>query len=301
MTHMTRIHSFVTTALAVLLLAPAAHAAQDIDQSLQTGPRPDVEISNVAGSVKVTAWDQQVVKVTGRIDNDKDRFEMEGDASRVVIKVRRESGHYKDDDGTRLDILVPAGASLEVNTVSADVSIDGVKGTQRLESVSGNIVSTVFDEQLDLRTISGDATITGSGGKARVFAESTSGDLRARGLASEAEANSVSGDLVLELGTVPHARFKSVSGDIDATLGLAPEGRLDVQSISGDVEMTFKEPVNAEFDVESHSGDIDNCFGPKSERKSKYAPGTELRFTEGDGSGRVRIDTLSGDIDFCKR
>jgi len=294
-------HPFAATALAAVLLAPAAQAAQDIDQSLQTGPRPAVEVSNVAGSVTITAWDQQVVQVTGRIEDDKDLFEMEGDAERVVIKVRRDSGRHKGDEGAKLEIRVPSGASLDVNTVSADVSVTGVKGAQRLESVSGSLEASVFDEQLDLRSISGDATITGSGGKGRVFVESTSGDVRARGLASEIEANTVSGDLVLELSTIPHGRFKSVSGDIGATLGLAREGRLDIESISGDVELTFKEPVNAEFDVETHSGDIDNCFGPKSERKSKYAPGNELRFTEGDGSGRVRIDTLSGDIDFCRR
>jgi len=291
----------IATALATALLAPAAWAAQDIDQSLQTGPRPDVEISNVAGSVKVTAWDQQVVKVTGRIENDKDRFEMTGNDQRVVIKVRRDSAKYEGKDGAKLEISVPAGASLEVNTVSADVEVGGVKGAQRLESVSGNIVATVFDEQLDLRTISGDATIDGSGGKARVFAESTSGDVRAKGIASEVEAASVSGDLFLELGSVPHGRFKTVSGDVNAELELAREGRLDVESISGDVELMFKQPVDAEFDIETHSGDIDNCFGPQSERKSKYAPGRELRFTEGNGSGRVRVDTLSGDIDVCRR
>ena len=226
---------------------------------------------------------------------------MTGNETRVVIKVRRDSGKHEGKDGAKLEISVPAGASLEVSTVSADVEVGGVKGAQRLESVSGNIVAAVFDEQLDLRTISGDATIDGSGGKARVFTESTSGDVRATGLAGELEANSVSGDLFLELGTITHGRFKSVSGDVDAVLGLGREGRLDIESISGDVEVTFRQPVDAEFDVETHSGDIDNCFGPKSQRKSQYGPGSELRFTEGDGSGRVRIDTLSGDIDFCKR
>lgn len=298
----TRTHHVIASAFtAALLASPAAWAAQDIDQSLETGPRPAVEISNVAGSVKVTAWDQQVVKVTGRIENDKDRLEMTGDVGRVVIKVRRDSGKYEGRDGAKLEISLPAGASLEVNTVSADVEVGGVKGTQRLESVSGNLVTAVFDEQLDLRTISGDATVNGAGGKARVFAESTSGNVRAKGIASEVEATSVSGDLFLELGSVPHGRFKSVSGDVDAELELPGEGRLDVESISGDVEVVLRGTVDAEFDIETHSGDVDNCFGPQAQRKSKYAPGTELRFTEGKGSARVRIDTLSGDIELCRR
>lgn len=288
-------------ALAAALIAPAAWAAQSIDESLPTGPKPSVEVSNVAGKVTVTAWDQQLVKATGTIDNDQDEFEMSGDTQHVVIKVRRESGGDSGDKGARLEIRVPGGASLEVNTVSADIEVRDLKGAQRLESVSGNIDTAVFDEQLDLRTISGDAVIAGSSGKGRVFAESTSGDVKARGLAEEVEAKAVSGDLDLDLDSIPRGRFQTVSGDVTARLTLAPQGRLDVESISGDVDLTFGGPLDADFDVETFSGDVDNCFGPKSERKSRYAPGRELRFTEGRGGGRVRVDTLSGDIDLCKR
>jgi len=35
-------------------------------------------------------------------------------------------------------------------------------------------------------------------------------------------------------------------------------------------------------------------------RTSKYAPGKELRFTEGDGSARVLIKTLNGGINLCR-
>jgi hypothetical protein len=36
-------------------------------------------------------------------------------------------------------------------------------------------------------------------------------------------------------------------------------------------------------------------------RTSEYAPGTELRFREGQGMGRVRIKTLNGDISICNK
>jgi hypothetical protein len=35
-------------------------------------------------------------------------------------------------------------------------------------------------------------------------------------------------------------------------------------------------------------------------RTSKYAPGRELRFTEGDGDARVSIKTLNGSLRLCK-
>lgn len=86
-----------------------------------------------------------------------------------------------------------------------------------------------------------------------------------------------------------------------ASLTLASDARLDAESVSGDVDIRFGKPVNGEFELETFSGDIDSCFGPKPERKSQYAPGTELRFTQGSGGARVSIDTLSGTISICDK
>ena len=58
--------------------------------------------------------------------------------------------------------------------------------------------------------------------------------------------------------------------------------------------------MSARFDIETFNGNIRNCFGPDSVRTSKYAPGRELKFTEGGGSGRVTINTLNGNLRLCK-
>jgi DUF4097 and DUF4098 domain-containing protein YvlB len=94
-------------------------------------------------------------------------------------------------------------------------------------------------------------------------------------------------------------QVESVSGSIRGSLTLTNSARLDAESVSGNVNLRFGRPVNGEFDLESFSGDIESCFGPKAERKSKYAPGTELNFTQGSGGARVSVDTLSGDIKLC--
>ena len=290
-------------ASALLLAVPAAFAVQNIDRSQATGASPSVEINNVQGRVTVIAWDRQEVKVTGTIENDEHTFEFSGDAQRVVISVRAKSGRssYGRRDDALLDIRVPVAATLNVQTVSADIESRGVRGTQRLESVSGDVLTEVFDEQLDLRTISGDAEVRGSGGKARVYAESTSGDVRGRGLGAEVEVKSVSGDVNLELGAVSQVRLETVSGDVGARLTLADGARLDARSVSGDVTLNFGQPVNGEFDVETFSGAIDNCFGPKPSKKSQYGPGRELRFTQGSGGARVSLETMSGDVEVCDR
>jgi len=288
------------TGIALLAAFPAL-AVQNIDRSQATGPTPVVEVNNVQGKVTVTAWDRNEVKVTGTIENDDHKFEFSGDTGRVTITVRAESKRYsygRKDDAI-LEVRVPGGSILRVQTVSADILASGVRGEQRLEAVSGDIVTEVFDQPLDVRSISGDVDIRGSGGQAKVMAESTSGNVKARGLGGELEAKSVSGDLDLQMGVTREVRLETVSGDVGARLTLAEGGRVDAQSVSGDVTLSFGKPVNGEFDIESFSGGIDNCFGPKASRKNKYAPGTELRFTQGSGSARVNLETLSGDVNLC--
>ncbi len=292
---------YIAAAFIAALAIPVADAAQNIDRSLQTGASPTVEIANVQGKVTVTGWDRQEVKVTGVIDNDKDEFEFTADKQRVVIKVRPEKGTHMGRREARLVIQVPVASLLNAQTVSADITVDGVRGRQRLESVSGDISAAVFDETLDLRTISGDADVRGQGGKAGAALASVSGNLTARGLRGEVEAKSVSGEVDIEVDAATRLRAKAVSGDIDVRAGLAGAARVEIESISGTVSLILQKPVDAEFDVESHSGSIDNCFGPKPQRKSQYAPGRELRFTQGSGAASVRIDTLSGNIGFCDR
>lgn len=291
---------YAVIATSVLLATPAAQAVQNIDRSLPTGATPSVEISNVQGRVTVTAWDQQVVKVTGTIENDQTEFEFVGDQRHVVIKVRPESGKsHRNHDEAILDIKVPAGASLDINTVSADIDVQGVRGEQRLQAISGGVTTVAYSEQLDIRTISGDAVVNGTGGKGRIDVQSVSGGVTVRGVDGEVEAQSVSGNVELDLGTVTRLSLETVSGNLKASLTLASDARLDAESVNGNIDVRFAKPVNGEFEFETFSGNIENCFGPKAERKSKYAPGTELRFTQGSGGARVSVDTLSGTISIC--
>ena len=59
--------------------------------------------------------------------------------------------------------------------------------------------------------------------------------------------------------------------------------------------------VAGQFDFSTFNGEIRNCFGPKSQRTSEYSPGRELRFTEGQGTARIRVKTMNGDIGLCRK
>ena len=283
-----------------LLAAPQAFAGTPIKERAPAAADSRVEVSNTSGSVVVTAWPRNEVEVTGTLGDGSERLEFSsaGQTTRIKVVLPKVSSHV---DSTDLVIKVPVGSSLAVNTVSADVRAQGVRGAQRLQSVSGDVQTEVAAEDVECKTVSGNVTVTGNGQPALLTITTVSGDASVTRVAGEVNGNTVSGNFTIAMGDASRSRLRSTSGDLGLKGRLAPEARLDFESISGDVRLDLAAPVSAEFDVSSFSGDIRNCFGPKPVHTSEYAPGSEWRHREGQGTARVRIKTLNGDIQVCNK
>jgi DUF4097 and DUF4098 domain-containing protein YvlB len=151
-----------------------------------------------------------------------------------------------------------------------------------------------------METVSGDIEVQGDDAAGHAKLSSVSGDVEAQNLAGELAADSVSGDLTIVNSSFKRVRLETVNGDIIFESGLTDGGTFGLETINGDVDIKFSGSVSARFNVETFNGEIRNCFGPKPVRTSKYTPGTELKFTEGKGEGRVTIKTLNGDLRLCK-
>ena len=286
--------------LATLALPFAAMADSPINKRTTADPTGTVEISNTAGTVVVTGWDRNEVEITGDLGEGTERLDFtKGDKVTRIKVVLPHMSHNVDD--TDLIVKVPTGSTLSINTVSADISAQGVRGTQRLQSVSGDVRTEASGEDIECRTVSGDVHITGSGKKGLVSITTVSGDATATRVAGEVNGSTVSGDFTLAAGETSRSRLRSTSGDLSVTGQLSPDARVDIESISGDVRLDLAGPLGAEFEVSSFNGEIRNCFGPKSVRTDEYAPGREWRYKEGSGAARVRIKTLNGDVGICRK
>lgn len=283
----------------LLLWAGAGLAQTAIDERRDAEPDGRVEISNIAGSVEVSGWDRDEVHVTGRLGKGVERLEFDRDGGLVRIKVIYPK-KSRNVGSTELEVSIPEQSRLSVNTVSAEIDVRGVRGSQRLESVSGDVETEAWAEDVEARTVSGDVRVNGHGDPALVTLTSVSGDVVADRVSGELTANAVSGDLEIDAAELSRARLKTTNGDIDLRAALGPNARFEVETINGDLELLLEAPVNAEFDIETFNGDIDNEFGPDPVRTSQYGPGRELRFTEGDGSARVGIKTLNGSVTLRK-
>jgi DUF4097 and DUF4098 domain-containing protein YvlB len=291
----------VAVTVAVALLLAQAARAEEIDKSAQADPRGEVVIGNVAGEVRVTGWDRNEVHVKADLSEGVERLDFKTSGARTTIEVVLPRGRSYQGS-TDLVVQVPRNSSLVINTVSADQTIKDVRGTQRLQAVSGMIQTELWNEDMELKNVSGDVTVNGHNGKGVLRATSVSGGMRLEDIGPEMELNTVTGDMRVRVSELSKARIRTTNGDLELRAAkLTDDVRIDAEGINGDLRFKLPRELDTEFDISTFNGEIDNCFGPKPHRTSEYGPGNALRFKEGNGDGRVRIKALNGTVEICNR
>ena len=287
-------------ALLLVLAAPAQADERRIDQQLAADPHGIVEISNFAGRVEVSGWDQPQVSVNANVPNGADNFEFRSDHGRTTITVRF-SSFPRTHGGADLRVKVPRGSEVDVTAVSADVISTGVTGAQRLKSVSGSIRADIAQADVEAKTVSGDVTLRGDGKPAELHLTTISGTIRLEHGAGDVEASTTSGEIDMQLDPGRSVRMRTISGDVAFRGSLAKDADLDTQTVSGEVRLRARAEAGYEYEVTAFSGDIHNCFNVEPERTNHYGPGKRLSGSLGKGNARVRIKTMSGGVDLCDR
>ncbi|HET7369255.1 MAG TPA: DUF4097 family beta strand repeat-containing protein [Gammaproteobacteria bacterium] len=287
---------FITFALIAFAAAPAL-AGPPVNETHAATPDASVNIDNIAGQVTIVGWDKNSVQITGNLGSDDQELQVSGDNDDIDIHVEYPE-HRNILEGAMLVIKLPKGAAVEASTVSADIDARQVVGSQRLKSVSGEITLESKSPEISAESVSGDVKVTGSAPDAHVEASGVSSDVHVASVNGELRGKSVSGNVYVENSQLKRAEMGSTSGNISYSAAFENGGVYEFHSTSGDIRMTLPGKPDAEFDIETFSGDIDNAFGPKAERTSRYAPGSELHFSSGNGSADVRAETLSGDVEL---
>lgn len=287
----------VLRAWVVLIAAAPVWAQEKVDVKKAAAPDGRVSIENMAGSTRVIGWNREEVAVTGTLGRGAEGLDVSGGPGRTKIEVDVQGNpHSVRSD---LEIHVPAGSHVEIDTFSADVTVSEVTGTVQVESVSGRLSISGGLKEASAQSVNGSIEITGP--SLRTHAESVNGPVTVRGASGEVEASTVNGTLEVTGGSFEHCRMESVSGGVRFEGDLAGNAELNVETVSGPVDLLLPAKVAAEFSVSTFSGDVRNEFGAEPERKSRHASEKELTFSTGSGSARVSVQTLSGAITLRKR
>lgn len=251
-----------------------------------------VVVRNPRGEVEVTGWDRDEVSILGELGAGASDLLVEGSDRRLQVEVIYPR-NKRDIEESILEIRIPRGASLAVDTTSGDILVEGLEGDLiELRSVSGDLEIDGGRQRVIAHAVSGDIDIESSA--RRVELNAVSGDIDAEVSSVEADVETVSGEILFKSGALERARFETVSGDMELDIEVAENGSVTVASLNGDIDLILPRSLSATCEAESFSGTIKSTRGEVE--KAKYGPHKVLRFVAGEGAGRVQVESFSGDV-----
>ncbi len=169
-----------------------------------------------------------------------------------------------------VEVELPRGAELRLETVSGEVTAEGLHGLQRYGTVSGDLFLDDAGGELKIEAVSGDVVVRGD-----------------RPLA--ARANAVSGDLSLTAPTLESMHVNAVSGDVEVEGRLSPAGSFRVETVSGDFDIGLV--GDASIEVRGISTDISTDIDHRLEGRLD-----RRRLIIGSGAPHLTFSSMSGDI-----
>ena len=264
------------------------------------------------------------------------KTEVVGDNLKIIIDLPRYtrkkgvikrllSGDWDEEINPYLRIKIPNGKNIEVKSSSADIEMadlaanldvwasstdvrmkntDGEvsfdlssgdvdiihhKGEVTVKGNSSDLDFEAIEGDIDVRTSSGDGTLDNVKGSVSVYA--SSGDYKLYDIAGDLDIRTSSGD-IYATGVSGSIRAESSSGDIRLRELASKEGDFDIESSSGDVTLEITDNFEGSISLKSNSGSVNSRLSGNIESLSD----SRLRGSVGNGNGRLRVSTVSGDI-----
>ena len=252
---------------------------------------PKLRVRNVSGETSITAAGTTgEIRVLARkrvnassedrakrlLQNLEVRMEKRGDELLVEPHLyEQERGWLDLFRGKRFrvdfDITVPAECGVDAQTVSGELSVEGVRGPVEIQTVSGDV--RLEDVQGPMRL------------------KAVSGDVDCRRYIGHLEGNTVSGDVTIAATKLRSTQLHTVSGDVQIEGQLDPRKEHRFKTISGDVELALAEP-DATIEFRTASGDVECELPARIGRRGRK----EYSVVIGEGHGQVGVKTVSGDL-----
>ena len=236
-------------------------------------PSGDVTIRGTEGDIA------RVRDLTGRPLGE--RFEIAAGDGSLELSMRQKFGFSIaigsrgfGDHSPELEIEVPRGASVSVDTASADVVGRGLIGSKHFHTASGDLTLEQILGELEIEAVSGDTSISGDGSLV----------VRAR---------SISGDFRLRAPKLGRFEMSTTSGDIQLDAEMAGSGPYAIKSISGDVRIVARAGLQVE--AQTITGDLSSALPHKTET----LPGKKLLIV-GRPAATLTFKSVSGDLEIVE-
>ena len=286
---------FIAAAVACVLLPVAQAAAQrpTTDTTLTAAADVRIAVQNNAGEVIVRTWNRNAVRISAR-HSPRDFIKIGATEASIRIGAESRRGMTFSVD---YELTVPAGASITINGMYNDATIEGVRGTVRVETLGGNINLRGGDGVVQLKSVQGTVTVEDAKGKIEV--RGVNRGLVLRRIEGDVVAETVNGSILMEGIRSANVDAATVNGRIVYEGTIRDNGRYSFGTHNGEVRVSVPEGSNATFSVATYGGH----FVPRIPITRPAATGsTEGRrqrrhsFTLGNGTALVEIESFQGNI-----
>jgi DUF4097 and DUF4098 domain-containing protein YvlB len=269
-----------------------------IDTVVPFSANGTVELSLVTGTMKLSTWDRNEVRVVASTTGTPS-LQFDASDSHLTLEQVKTSWHEGrgDNVGTATyDVTVPAGSRASLSAVSGDINASGLRGRLEVSNVSGTVDVRDIGASLSAEGVSSRITATNISGDARV--ENVSGRISVTGVGGSVSVETVSGSIAVRAVRGERVRATTVSGNIDFAGPVTASGRYEFETHSGRTDLRLASNANAAISVETFSGSVTNEY-PGAVRRQNDDPEearTNFDYVIGRGEGRVRAETFSGSV-----
>jgi hypothetical protein len=238
------------------------------------GPRGRFSLRQASGEITVKGVEGDVARVRSFDDRPLgELFDIDAGDGRLELRQRERFGFGLKlfrSDSHELEVEVPHGATISIESASADLDVADLDGAKQFRTASGDVRLRRLVGPVEVQTVSGDIDLEG---QAPV-------DLALR---------SVSGDVRVRVPRVRRLDMTTTSGDLLLDAELAGDGPFALRSISGDATIVGRSGFRVE--AESITGDLSSELPGKRESM----PGRRVMIV-GKPGPTVAFRSVSGDL-----
>ncbi|MDQ2891233.1 MAG: DUF4097 domain-containing protein [Gemmatimonadota bacterium] len=268
-----------------------------IDTVVAFAPNGTVELSLVSGSMKISSWDRNQVRVVATTTGEPT---LQFDASSSHLSLEQ-SGRHNSRNGVgnaTYEVTVPTGSRASLSAVSGDIYASGIRGPVDASVVSGRVDARDMGSSLSIEGVSGNMTVSHVANDVRI--SNVSGRVTLAGVGGTLDVETVSGGIAVSGVAGDRVHVTTVSGNIDFTGNPARSGRYEFETHSGQTDLHLPSNANAVISVETFSGSVTNDHPGAVRRRNSDAGDDRTNYDyvvgRGEGAGRLHVDTFSGSV-----
>lgn len=169
-----------------------------------------------------------------------------------------------------LEIDLPRGTAVSIETASGEIEVDGIHGSGRYRSTSGSISLTGVRGVLDVSAVSGDV---------RIDADGEIG----------VQLRTVSGDARVRAPRIGRLGVNTVSGEVRVDSDLGGGGPFSIETLSGDAVVVAHRGLRV--DARTITGELHSDLDARSQEG-----GGRRSLTVGDGATTLTFKSVSGGL-----